>query len=984
MAERIRNPLPQLALQRIERVRLRVAERRIAARTALEVRSGPVNDPPVALAVAQGQPQAPVRPGEHFGPAGGGWAQRWFAVAVPAGPEGRRLAWRCQGEATAWIDGQPWAGLDVAHPDCPLPARALTVWIDAGAWQTGLWAPGATPIGPAGCRFDGCEAVLTDAAAEEVLADLDALVQLAQHLAQQHGLRWPASIGRCDEPGTVSPLLRHLLGGLDRAADAFTSGGLGALAAALTALRAALPAERWQPQAALVGHSHLDLVYLWPESITERKRVHTWATVLRLMEEDPAFTFTQSMPALYRACERESPGQFAAVRQRIAEGRWELLGGFEVEPDTHMPCGEALLRGLVIGQEYARAVTGSISRTCWMPDCFGYSACLPALLAQGGITAFCTSKLAWSAVTRFPYTSFRWRGADGSEVVSHLVTRGYAGGAEAERLVESAREHLQSDVHPEFIAPTGYGDGGGGPTPEMLRRARRYADLGGVPAARWERVEPVMARLEARRAELPVWEGELYLEFHRGVLTSQRRFKSVYRRLERALQAHEAAHAAAGLGPIPQEPWLRLCAAQFHDALPGTSIALVYQQMTPELERLAEQAEAAAAAALGGAGSGWFNPLPQELALAEERDGRAWLRRLPALAVAPADAALEPVAAVEASPQRLANGLVEARFDGQGRLAALSVDDDALPMTEPGHFALHDDFPRNYDAWDIDHYTLAHPRPVALGAPVLVEAGPARAVLRSEAALGERSRLVVDHILEAGSRWLRLECRVAWAERHQLLKWYAPTACAGRLAWFGCPFGAVGRSQHPAGAVEEAQWEVPGARWAAVTDDDGEGLAIAAEASWGFSARDGVLGLSLLRAPTFPDPECDQGDQLIRFALGRHRRRSEPGRPSTAAAADALFTAPLRVAGPAWPSPLALDAAGSLVPAWVQPTADGCTLRLHEAAGQRGSALLRTGTARRAALVDGFGAVRQELTVTDGAVSLPYVPGQILGVRLWR
>jgi alpha-mannosidase len=1014
------NPLPQLVFDRLRHVRERVQRRIWASSVPLPVAGGPVTPEPAPFATARRQRFAPVATGTHFGPPGGGWGGRWFRIAIPAaraGERGRRfLRWECQGETTVWIDGEPWSGLDVGHRCCPLPDRACTLWLDHGLWQTGLWVPGAQPIPVHGCRFDGASLALRDQQAWSTSFDVECLEQLVRHLLDKDRVQ-PPYIGYHPELADVDPLLRRLLGSIEGALEAYRDEDLGALSRAIRGVYAGFRAEGWQPRAELVGHAHIDLVWLWPEAVTEAKGVHTFSTMLRLMERYPEFVYTQTQPALYRAIEKRVPGLARQIARRIRDGRWEAQGAFEVEPDNQLPCGEALARSIAIGQAKFAELTGAPARTCWIPDVFGYAGCLPQLLVQSGVTRFYTTKMTWSAVTRFPYSSFIWRGTDGSEVLTHLCATGYNGDAQLHELVGPLRKHRNLEQHPAMLLPTGFGDGGGGTTEDQLERARRFADLAGVPKTGWTTVDGFFDRLESARGSLPTYQGELYLEYHRGTYTTQSQFKAAHRALERALQTHEAVRVATGAGPLDeagQKRWQRLAFAQFHDAIPGSSIGLVYQQFTPELRGHAQAAISAAAQDLAGRASGFavVNPLAWPVERVVEVPGRhrglalsdgtpvvvqavgsgrqsatlalvtlpplGGVRLVPASATA-ADSALH------ASPTALGNGRVEAAFDRQGRLSRLDIDGSAVALAAPAWFRLYADQPAAFDAWDIDHEALAVHDAVAGARLQVVESGPLRCVLAGTVALPKAcGTLTVRYELDAGSSYLRIVVEADWKANRRLLKWHLPTAYRGREARYGAPFGSYLRAQQPGLLKEEAQWEVPGNRWAAVLGDDLEGAAIVTEAKYGFSCRDGDLGLSLLRAPCDPDPTADRGQHRMVFCVGRHQRVAAGTEPTTAGAADTLFTPPLVVAGGQAPSsPFALADTGSLVPAWVVPAADGFTLRLHEVDGRSGSAVLRlTLAARRVELVDLRGKLQAVLRPAKDGYAIPYQAHRIVSVRV--
>ena len=1033
------NPLPQLVPDRFRLIRKQVDGLIWERREPLAVAGSAVTEERLRVEQAAELAYAPVRAGEHFGPAGGGWEHRWLRLWVPAATAaeaGRRfLRWKSQGETTAYRDGVPWAGLDVGHPTCPLPDAATELYLDTGTWATGIWAPGAEPIGPYGLRFDYAELRVRDGAAWDLKWDLDALLQLVEMLLADDGLEVPnAGHGQRPPFEEAAPLLRKLVRGIDRCCDAWVEGGVAGMKAAAGELLAALPAESWQPRAALIGHAHIDVVWLWPETATRHKNVHSFATALRLLEAYPEMVFAHSTPAVYRAVQEDAPALVPQIKRHLAAGRWELMGGFEVEPDVNLPAGEALARSAVYGNRFIAGFSGKPSDVCWIPDVFGYSNCLPQILRLAGITRFYTTKMTWSQVTRFPYNSFVWRGSDGvSEVTTHLATIGYNGQVALAENRDALRRHRQLDVHDALLIGTGLGDGGGGPNETVAERARRFRNLAGAPRHGWHSSAAFFDDLDAVRNQLPVYQGELYMEAHRGVLTSQAEYKRLYRACESALLAHEALRAVDGAEPLGEAAWLRVLFGQFHDALPGSSITRVYDELKAEFRQILAREQAAAAQELGGASAAGtaaagtmqtgasqagtsqagtspadasqadasqadalnvgalealaFNPLPQARRVyLPERD---LLLDLPPVGTASL-AAARPAPAVHAGRDRLANGIVEARFDHRGQLAGLAIEGAALALAAPAGLRLAHDHPHNYDAWEIDHYSAKTALPVADRLALEVAEGTGRrGVLQASAAIGAASRLTIRYLLDPGSRYLMVEVDVDWREEHRLLRYHVPTGYHGRFATFGCPFGAIKRPQLPGGPADEAMWEVAGSRWAAVHDDLERGLALVTEAKYGFCCHRGDLGVSLLKAARHPDPTADLGRHTIRFALGRHRTESEPGAPSTACTADALYT-PLVVAEAGAPrqSPFRFDALGSLCPSWVLPSESGpgFVVRLHETAGAGGTAVLRlTVPARSVSLVDFR---ERELaaaaSLAEAAYAIPYGPYQVVSVLVQR
>ena len=941
--------------------------------------------------------------------------QKWFKVVIPGGAAaGTYLHWPTQGEGTAYIDGQPFYGFDVAHARCLLPVGTAEVWIDVMCAQTGIWLAGETAsIDARGVRYVGGSLVRRDDDAWEAYHDLFFLHELAR---EEHKDLYPPSAPYGRGTGFVPPvrevsvLYRRLLRFMDQAINALDTGGVTAMRAVLRDAYAALPAEGPKMEVITTGHAHIDLVWLWTEKAGESKAVHTFSSMNRMMELYPEFRFGYSQPASYEAVGRRAPGLLEQVKARIAEGRWEATGAAEVESDTNLSCGESLARAFVVGQRRFREIRGDDgARVLWLPDVFGYCASLPQILSQMGVPYFFTTKLTWGSITPFPYSSFVWRGPDGSEVLAYVTQgHGYNSDAKPSELRIAARHHRQSDVHPEALVPTGYGDGGGGTTEAFCERVRRAGNLAGVPRTRWDNIEKFFHRLAARRADLPVYQGELYLEYHRGVQTSISRVKAAYRACERAMQTWESGRCALGTGEVDQKVWQRVVFTQFHDYIPGSSRQEVYDEGVPELERIAADAVAATATELGsgksergsqkaeeGAACVW-NPLPYPRTVIANGAPRV-LGPLMGGPVADLPLYADSVT-LDANAERITNDRVEARFDTAGRVTALRVDGRDLALDGPlGELVVFPDHPHAFEAWDIDRGTLA------LGSPVPAEAvyegakpGDGEVSVTFRRQLTARSTARVRYALAVGDAALRVDYDVDWQDEATLLKAVFPTLYRGQFARYAAPYGSVLRSQQPGEERAEAQWEVPASRWAAIMDDgDAEGLAVITEAKYGFTGRSGVLSVSLVRSPLYSCADdhaalrpaepplvrfSDLGKQTIRLAITLHS--ADRAREDQAAAlADTLFTPPVPYQGTARDAGLlALEGGASLQPCWAKPAEDGkgWILRLTETLGRRGVVQLRLADGWRASLTDlreGPGAA-----VEGGRVA--FTPYQLLSVRI--
>ncbi len=972
------DPFPQFVPNRVATALRRVEEQIWSERVTVTVEATASSPQHIVWPDARRLKRTAVKSGSVWGKL---YDQRWCRLILPreaaadrgAGP--RFLEWRDQGEATLYVDGVPYYGFDVAHRMVALPAGAHDMWVESICCQSAIWHPAATGLSPRGSVFEGAYLVRRDDLAWNAYHDLKCLADVMMLWRARQVPTPPAELTRFGQQPTLEkapPLYRRLLRLLTDAVDALDTQGLSAMRRSLAVAYHELREPRPRAEAVMTGHAHIDLVWLWPERVGEAKAVHTFATMNRLMSLYPEFRFAYSQPASYRAVGQRAPELLDAVRSRIRERRWQATGALEVESDTMMPCGEALARSFLLGQEEFKKLRGAPSRLLWLPDVFGYAGCLPQLMRLAGVTWFFTTKLTWSAVTRFPFSSFRWRGSDGSEVIAHVTQdAGYNNRVDLAELHAHADGHTQADVHADFLHPTGFGDGGGGTTEEMCERVRRLNALADTPALTWGQPEDFFARLERHRRELPIYQGECYLEYHRGTFTTHGDLKAAFRGLERALQVREAVAVARGRAPDLTATWRRLVFAQFHDYIPGSSVADVYAEGLPELRRLAAEQITAAHEELGENAKNEehvFNPLPLPWrGWVNASDGRArWIDAPPLASVAmSAAAAASSPAAVQVSKRTLDNGRVRAEVDGRGLLRRLQVEGHEVAFTGPAAMLmLYADVPANYEAWDVDRHSLRLGRAVAGPVEISVETGDnsERAAIVVRRRVGKASECVLRYVLFAGERVLRIELELDWHEQQTLLKLHFPTAYTGTMARFGAPFGSALRGQQPGQAAIDAQWEVPGSRWAAVANDgEREGLMMIAEAKYGFSARTGELAVSLVRsaritgcddhryaAPrglgrlVLESPFSDQGRHVIRLAIGNYDL-SAPREEQPAALADTLFTSPLVYRGRSLASGfLGLEGGETLIPAWAMPAAQGAwVLRLHECAGQAGTARVR-------------------------------------------
>ncbi|WP_144802195.1 glycoside hydrolase family 38 C-terminal domain-containing protein [Curtobacterium sp. BH-2-1-1] len=644
----------------------------------------------------------------------------------------------------------------------------------------------------------------------------------------------------------------------------------------------AAPAEASAHTVSAIGHAHIDSAWLWPVRETIRKVARTTSTMTELIDQTDDFLYGMSSAQQYAWIKEHRPEVYARVRDAVAAGRFLPLGGMWVESDTVMPTGESIVRQFSQGQRFFEREFGIRPKGVWLPDSFGYSPALPQLMRRAGFEWFFTQKISWNQVNKFPHHTFLWEGIDGSRVFSHFPSMDtYNSRLSGEEIAKASRQFRENRLASGSIAPVGWGDGGGGTTREMTGTAARLADLEGSAKVRWEHPDAFFDRAKSELVDPPVWVGELYLELHRATLTSQHRTKQGNRRCEQLLLEAElwATTAAARTDfAYPYDEldalWQQVLLQQFHDILPGTSIAWVHR------EAVAKYAETAAAltaiteralAALAGPGDVpvVVNPAPFLQAGA------------PALgATTAADVpAATPVSLTEREGGWvLANELVRVVVDARGLVTSavdLATERDAIA---PGRVAnllqLHQDFPNMWDAWDVDRYYRNRVEDLTdvTGLRAAVDdTGAARVVV--ERAFGD-STVTQEIVLAPGSRTLEFDQVTDWHETEKFLKVAFPLDVRAEHTVAETQFGAQKRVTHTNTSWEAAKFETSMHRYVLV-EEPGFGVALVNDSIHGFdTTRDAVDGhvtttvrLSLLRAPRFPDPETDQGVQTHRYGI---------------------------------------------------------------------------------------------------------------------
>ncbi|MFD3330245.1 alpha-mannosidase [Streptomyces sp. NPDC058701] len=806
--------------------------------------------------------------------------------------------------------------------------------------------------------------------------------------------------------GTGDARRYAILRALDAALDAVDLGdvpGSAAPARAHLAAVLAAPAHASAHRISAVGHAHIDSAWLWPLRETVRKVARTASNVVALMDEHPEFVFAMSQAQQLDWIKTYRPELFERIKKKVADGRFVPVGGMWVESDTNMVGGEAMARQFLYGKRFFLDEFGIDPHTVWLPDSFGYTAAMPQIVRLSGCTSFLTQKISWSQVNKFPHHTFRWEGIDGSRVFTHFPpVDTYNSDLSGAQLAHAARNYREKGRGSRSLVPFGWGDGGGGPTREHLARARRQRDLEGSPRVEIERPDAFFEKARAEYGDAPVWAGELYLELHRGTYTSQAKTKQGNRRGESLLREAELWAATAAVRDpgyaYPYEDleriWKTVLLHQFHDILPGSSIAWVHREARATYAALGEELRGitrAAQSALAGEGD-------RELVFNCAPHAR---RGVPAGGAGLPAGAGEPVTAEErrGGGHVLANGRLRVEVDGRGLIVSAYDLEAGRESVAPGAAAnllqIHPDFPNMWDAWDIDAFYRNNVTDlVDLDALEVTRDGPASATVRVTRSFGSSS-VVQSVTLRSGAKTVDIVTVVEWHETEKLLKAAFPLDVKAERSASETQFGHVYRATHTNTSWEAAQFEICAHRWIHLAEP-GWGAALLNDSTYGHDVTRDVrpdggqtttVRLSLLRAPRYPDPETDQGSHTLCFSLA-------PG----AGIADAVreghaLNLPERTVTGAGPvAPLVAVDEDAVVVASVKLAEDrggDVIVRLYESRGGRAAATLAAGFPIAEAVESDLLERPLEGTAVGpatpaGAVPLTLRPFQIVTVRLRR
>jgi alpha-mannosidase len=999
-------------------------------------------------------PWEPFAVGDRWG---GTWDTSWFRLRaeVPDEWKHERVDLRVDlgyhggpgfgSEGQVWLKGAPLAGVNSRHQEVMLfdgarGGETVELFVEAASNPKGggeqLLAPDYAD--DTLLVFERAELAVRNIEVDALYIDLLVLTELAKDL--------PADERRT---GEIFTALRAAAAALDPTAIKATAGA----ARAILAEPLSRPASSSAHHVSAIGHAHIDSAWLWPLRETVRKCARTFSTAVQLLDAYPQYQFACSQAQQHAWMKDRYPELFTRMQDHAAKGRFEPVGSMWVEPDCNLPSGEALVRQFVYGKRFFLDAYGVETVECWLPDAFGYPASLPQIMAKAGVTAFISQKLSWNESNRYPHHTFWWEGIDGSRVLTHFPPADtYNGDFSVPELRYSARNFSDDDTSGTSLYPFGYGDGGGGPTEEMLQRSERVADLDGMPKVAIESVHTFLDRVAAEEPKLASWVGELYLEYHRGTYTSQAHTKAGNRKGEIALYEAELWSTALGLGADTAtraklaETWRTLLLHQFHDILPGSSInwvhkdtAIAHAEVLAAAGSILTSAETALSSSVD---TSWATQptvvtnasshtrrelvtLPSELTSSFEKDkpgvlvdtagqrsalqlaaDGTWLASVdvPACGWATYDLQVGEVETETAVPDavvvakdRLENNRLRVLLDSDGLLISVYdkvADREVLSAGERGNVLnLYDDEPVQYDAWDIDEFYGDRMHSLTDAESVeVVESGPLRGAIRVERQFGASTLSQVIR-LDAGSARLDFETDVEWHERHRLLKTTFPVAVRSSQASYEIQFGYLQRATHTNTSWDKARFEVCAHHWADLSEP-GYGVALLNDSKYGYHVGGHVMELSLLRSPTAPDPEADQGHHHFTYSLLPHQGDLQEG--SVIEAGYALNT-PLRAAiaapgvkGTRAPrhSLVSFDRPGVVLSALkYAEDSDDVVIRLYEAHGGRGPVTVHLGLPVTAAvhtdLLERDGEAVDVTAIDGGAtIELDVNPFEIVTLKL--
>ena len=656
-----------------------------------------------------------------------------------------------------------------------------------------------------------------------------------------------------------------------------------------------------------IGHTHIDVAWLWTLAQTAEKSQRSFSTVINLMKKYPEFKFMSSQPVLYKYVKTYMPDLYEEIKEAVKDGRWEIEGAMFVEADCNLCSGESLIRQIIHGKRFFMQEFGVDSKVLWLPDVFGYSAALPQILQKCGVNKFLTSKISWSEYNKLPYDTFMWEGIDGTEIFTSFITTRdherdtieenistYVGYIRPTQVLGTWKRYQQKEYNNETILTFGFGDGGGGPTADMLEQQRRLQyGLPGIPKTRIERagvhLDNLQRNFEKSAAELkrtPRWVGELYLELHRGTYTSIAKNKRNNRKSEIMYQELEAVSVTESLlcgGVYPQadinESWETIIINQFHDIIPGSSIKEVYDDCDKAYAEVLGKGGELLAGKLSGiakniktdGGVMVYNPLSFATGGIIDKDGKkAYVSDIPAFGWKIANDFSD--GGVSVSGNTVENKSYKMVIDEKGCISSLYDKRFDREVVKPGCTAneiqVFEDLPKCYDAWEITKYYKSKMWTVDDVISITPIDEGARAGFEIKKKFLDSEIVQRIYMYGEGDR-IDFENTIDWKESHLLVKAAFPLNVHADKATYDIQFGNLERPTHENTSWDGAKFEVCAHKWADISEDD-YGVSLLNDCKYGYNAEGSTLKLTMLKCATDPNPEADKEIHTFTYSLYPH------------------------------------------------------------------------------------------------------------------
>ncbi len=772
----------------------------------------------------------------------------------------------------------------------------------------------------------------------------------------------------------------------------------------------------------IIGHTHIDCAWMWTFQQTREKVQRSFGTVKELMKLYPEYRFMSSQALLYKYLKEEAPEVYSEIKRLIKEGKWECEGSMWVEADCNLTSGESLVRQVLYAKNFFKDEFGVENRVLWLPDVFGYSAALPQILRKCGVDWFVTSKISWNDTDRMPYDTFRWRGIDSTAINTQFITTQqitreptlnfttYNGNTHAATMLGTFKRYSQKNLSNEVLSPFGWGDGGGGPTVEWMELSRRGAKgIPGCPVVKQEFVAPFLDRLAKKienNPETPEWRGELYLEFHRGTYTTVAKNKKNNRYCEFLYTDAEMLSVLAKELfdiPFPKEKlhrgWEEILSNQFHDVIPGSSIKEVYDRcdidyawVKADGEKIAASVKEKIAASLDKKhGYVVFNP--------HSFEGNGFIK---------IDGKTAKVSGIAPKGYSVCNSLVTENsitfdcntvetdclkvvFDESYRIVSIYDKANRREVLSKGAAAnelrVYADYPDSYDNWEWQEYSRDSYKVItALDSVESVDDGARFGIRITRSFMG--SKLIQTVWFYEGTARIDFDTYVDWHTKHNMLKAAFPVDINSDKATYEIQFGTVERPTHFNTSWDKAKFEVCAHKYADISEGN-YGVSILNDCKYGHDIHNGVIQLSLLRGPEYPDTDADMGEHTFTYSIYPHKGRLE----TADTAKEAYFLnypmTALKTTGdsdliPASKSLVTVNC-GHVICETVkeEEKGSGTVLRLYEYKNMKDTVEIELGMkAKKATLTDMMERDITSLEINDGKITLNIGAFEILTIKI--